>query len=236
VTTGSAWAAGSTRSQIAAGDTDRSTIDAGIGGALVAEAAERAFALGAERVFIVADDERDATRLYERLGFRTVWVMHDFALELSVTFVHDRGPRRAYGARMSRIYPVLRYRDAPAAIDWLEQAFGFERHEVHTSEDGSIVHAELFYGDDDVLGLSSENAESPFGPHAGKGWVYVVVDDPDSHHARAKAAGAEIVMELADQDYGSRDYSARDPEGNLWSFGTYQFKSRADSAVAAEQR
>jgi uncharacterized glyoxalase superfamily protein PhnB len=137
---------------------------------------------------------------------------------------------------MPRIYPVLRYRDAPAAIDWLEEAFGFERHEVHADEDGTIVHAELWYGDDDVVGLSAERADSPFGEHAGRAWNYVVVDDPDAHHARAKAAGAEIVMELTDQDYGSRDYSARDPEGNLWSFGTYQFQSKAESAAAAEQR
>jgi uncharacterized glyoxalase superfamily protein PhnB len=137
---------------------------------------------------------------------------------------------------MSRIYPVLRYRDAPAAIAWLENAFGFERHEVHTDDDGNVAHAELFYGDDDVLGLSSERPDDRFGEHAGQGWIYMVVDDPEAHYARAKAAGAEIVMELADQDYGSRDYSARDPEGNLWSFGTYQFQSKAASAVVAEQR
>jgi len=54
------------------------------------------------------------------------------------------------------------------------------------------------------------------------GSVYVVVGDPDAHHDRAKAAGAEIVAGLTDTDYGSRDYSARDPDGNLWSFGTYR--------------
>ena len=49
----------------------------------------------------------------------------------------------------------------------------------------------------------------------------MIVDDPDGHYERAKGAGAEIVMELTDTDYGSRDYSAREPEGNIWSFGTY---------------
>jgi uncharacterized glyoxalase superfamily protein PhnB len=141
---------------------------------------------------------------------------------------------------MTRIYPVLRYRDAPAAIDWLEKAFGFERHDVHADENGTIVHAELRYGADDFLGLSSEKADI-FGEHAGRGWLYVVVEDPDAHYARAKAAGAEILIELADQDYGSRDYSARDPEGNIWSFGTYRLGSYEPSApeasaVAAEQR
>jgi uncharacterized glyoxalase superfamily protein PhnB len=52
--------------------------------------------------------------------------------------------------------------------------------------------------------------------------MYVVIEDADAHYAQARAAGAEIVRELEDQDYGSRDYSARDFEGNLWSFGTYQ--------------
>ena len=124
---------------------------------------------------------------------------------------------------MPRIHPVLRYRDAPAAIDWLEQAFGFERHEIHTGEDGTtIVHAEIWFGDDEVVGLSSENGSGPFGDHAGQGWVYAVVDEPDPLYERALAAGAEVVMEIADQDYGSRDFSVRDPEGNLWSFGTYE--------------
>jgi uncharacterized glyoxalase superfamily protein PhnB len=59
-------------------------------------------------------------------------------------------------------------------------------------------------------------------PPPGSGAVYVVVDDPDAHHDRAVAAGAEVVRPLADLDYGSRDYAARDPEGNLWSFGTYR--------------
>jgi uncharacterized glyoxalase superfamily protein PhnB len=49
-----------------------------------------------------------------------------------------------------------------------------------------------------------------------------VVQDADNHHRQAVAAGAEMVMELQDQDYGSREYTARDPEGNFWSFCTYQ--------------
>ena len=71
------------------------------------------------------------------------------------------------------------------------------------------------------FGPESEAGVERFGSHAGRAWVYVSVDDPDAHHEQSTAAGAEIVMELADQEYGSRDYSARDPEGNLWSFGTY---------------
>lgn len=120
------------------------------------------------------------------------------------------------------INPVLKYRDAHAAIDWLEQAFGFERHAVHEGPDGAVAHAEMRHGSGVVMLGSEGDDPGRFGHHAAQGWIYVAVDDPDTHYERAKAAGAEIVMELTDQDYGSRDYSARDPEGNLWSFGTYR--------------
>jgi uncharacterized glyoxalase superfamily protein PhnB len=121
---------------------------------------------------------------------------------------------------MPTVFPSLRYRDARRAIDFICEAFGFERGEVYENEDGSIAHAELTYGDGAVM-LGTDRDDS-YGSHVGQGWMYVVVEDADAHYARAKAAGAEIVRELEDQDYGSRDYSARDFEGNLWSFGTYR--------------
>jgi len=120
------------------------------------------------------------------------------------------------------IYPVLQYRDAHAAIDWLERAFGFERNAVHDGPDGSVAHAELRHGDGMVMLGSTPSEGGRFGDHSGQEWTYVVVEDADAHFERAGRAGAEIVRELTDQDYGSRDYSARDPEGNLWSFGTYR--------------
>jgi uncharacterized glyoxalase superfamily protein PhnB len=121
------------------------------------------------------------------------------------------------------IYPILQYRDAHAAIDRLERAFGFERVSEYDGPDGTVAHAELLHGDGMVMvGSATHGDEGGYGDHTGQEWAYVVVDDADSHHDRAKAAGAEIVRELQDQDYGSRDYSARDPEGNLWSFGTYR--------------
>ena len=116
------------------------------------------------------------------------------------------------------ISPSYSYADARAAIEWLERAFGFERGMV--VEDGDrIMHCELWHGDSCVM-LGSKRTE--YAPAPGTGWAYVVVDDADAHHARAKEAGAEIVMELTDTDYGSRDYAARDPEGNVWNFGTYR--------------
>ncbi len=124
------------------------------------------------------------------------------------------------------IFPALRYRDANAAIAWLGQAFGFTEQAVHRGEDGAVHHAELAFGGDLImLGQFREDGVlggHPPDPLASTGGLYVAVDDPDAHHDRAKAAGAQIVRELTDQDYGSREYSARDPEGNLWSFGTYR--------------
>jgi uncharacterized glyoxalase superfamily protein PhnB len=121
----------------------------------------------------------------------------------------------------SSIIPSLRYRDAAAAIDWLERAFGLERRAVHAGDDGTIVHAELTLGGGMVMLGSERDGDGGFGSHAGHGWQYVVVDDPDARFARAVAAGAQVVRELEDQPYGSRDFSVRDLEGNLWSFGTY---------------
>ena len=122
----------------------------------------------------------------------------------------------------THIYPSLRYRDAKAAIEFLERAFGFELVASHEDPGGRIQHAEMRWGDSMImLGEETEQSIARLGEHAGRGWNYVTVTDADAHHARAEAAGAEITGELTDQDYGSRDYTAADPEGNHWSFGTY---------------
>ena len=115
----------------------------------------------------------------------------------------------------------LRYRDPAAALDFLERAFGFRRVADYRDDDGTVVHAEMAYGNGMVM-LGQARDDDVYGSHVGQGWAYVVVDDPDAHYARAQEAGADILRPIEDQDYGSRDYSARDPEGNVWSFGTYQ--------------
>jgi uncharacterized glyoxalase superfamily protein PhnB len=120
---------------------------------------------------------------------------------------------------MATVIPTFRYPDARAAIDFLVSAFGFTEHAAH-EQDGVIGHAELRLGDDWVM-LGDERAGSADFP-SGPSTVYVIVDDPDAHHDRAVAAGAEIVRGLTDQDYGSREYAAKDPAGNVWSFGTYR--------------
>jgi uncharacterized glyoxalase superfamily protein PhnB len=129
---------------------------------------------------------------------------------------------------VSTVIPAMRYRDANAAIEWLCKAFGFERGLIVPGENGTVAHAQLSFGNGMIM-LGSAR-EDEFGrwvkPPRETGGIgtqsaYVIVEDADAHYARAKAAGAEVVMEVEDQDYGGRLYSCLDPEGHLWSFGTY---------------
>jgi uncharacterized glyoxalase superfamily protein PhnB len=131
-------------------------------------------------------------------------------------------------SRMSTqsIYPVIRYRDPDAAIEWLGRAFGFAERVLYRDESGAVKHAELEF-DGEVIMVGTADPAGWLGgsapePRASTGSLYVAVEDADAHHAQATAAGAQIVRELVDQSYGSREYSARDLEGNLWSFGTYR--------------
>jgi uncharacterized glyoxalase superfamily protein PhnB len=128
----------------------------------------------------------------------------------------------------SPVIPTLRYHDAPKAIDWLVEAFGFERHLVVEGEEGRIDHAQLTFGSG-MLMCGSHDDHGGYGDlvrtvrlvGAPTGGMYVVVDDVDAHAERAAGAGAEIVQPPEDQDYGGRNYTCRDLEGNVWSFGSY---------------
>jgi len=118
--------------------------------------------------------------------------------------------------RPPNIFPFMRFTDADAAIDWLSRAFGFRQHEVYRHDDGVVHHAEMSLGPGLVLfGQGDPSSQG----------VYVAVDDADAHYERAKAAGAEIMREVEDTDYGSREYTARDLDGHVWSFGTYKPKA-----------
>ncbi len=121
------------------------------------------------------------------------------------------------------IFPFLRYQDAPAAVEWLARVFGFEKQMVVPGPGGTIRHAQMRFGPGVImLGSVRDDARSPRDLPAVNQGIYVYVEDMTSHYARAKASGAEIVRDLEDTDYGSREYSARDLEGHLWSFGTYR--------------
>jgi len=129
-------------------------------------------------------------------------------------------------------FPVIRYRDPDAAIQWLGRAFGLNERVVYRDDSGKVMHAELeldgrmiMLGQADPGGWMGGSAPEPLGSTVS---LYVVVGDPDAHHDRAVAAGATVVRELSDQSYGSREYSARDLEGNLWSFGTYSPSASVD--------
>jgi len=126
------------------------------------------------------------------------------------------------------IIPTLRYADAPAAIEWLCQAFGFEKHLVVSGENGTIAHAQLTLGNAMIM-LSSDR-DNEYGkvvqtPKQLNGTntqaPYIVIEAIDQHYQQAKAAGAEMIMDIEDQDYGGRLYTCRDPEGHVWNFGSY---------------
>lgn len=136
------------------------------------------------------------------------------------------------------VIPCLRYRDAPAAIDWLCTAFGFERQAVHANADGTIAHAQLTFGNGMIMLGSVSTTEPTTGSATDSAWgrlirqpdqlagaetqsAYLIVADADAVYARAKAAGAEILLDIKDEDYGGRGFTCRDLEGHIWNFGTY---------------
>jgi uncharacterized glyoxalase superfamily protein PhnB len=137
----------------------------------------------------------------------------------------------------STVIPGLRYRNAQAAIDWLCGTFGFEPQLVVANPDGTIAHAQLRLGGGMIM-LGSIHAND-YGRlikqpdeigGAETQAAYIVVTDADAVHARAKSAGAEIVIAIKDEDYGGRGFTCRDLEGHIWSVGTYNpWSERAKS-------
>jgi uncharacterized glyoxalase superfamily protein PhnB len=120
------------------------------------------------------------------------------------------------------VFPVLRCSDARAALDWYIQGFGFRKNAEFAAPDGTVAHAELCFGPS-VLGISSATPPTPDNPWSSvRQGIYVCVPEIDAHHARARRAGADIVVPIRDTEYGAREYGARDSEGFLWGFGTYE--------------
>lgn len=129
---------------------------------------------------------------------------------------------------LATVIPAMRYHDAPKAIEWLCNAFGFEKHLVVPGPDNTITHAQLAFGNGMImLGSAKDTEYGKLVTHPSETGgletqtVYVIVADVDAHYAKAKAAGAKIVIDIKDEDYGGRDYTCRDLEGHVWTFGSY---------------
>jgi len=126
------------------------------------------------------------------------------------------------------VIPAMRYHDAPKAIEWLCQAFSFEKHLVVPGPGNTIAHAQLAFGNGMImLGSAQDSEYGKLVTHPSEiggletQTAYVVVADVDAHYAQAKKAGAKIVIDIKDEDYGGRDYTCRDLEGHVWTFGSY---------------
>ncbi len=132
------------------------------------------------------------------------------------------------------VYPYLYYRDAPAAIEWMVSALGFEKVIVVPGENGAVTHAEVRYGPVIIM-VSTAGAypgtTSPLDARGATGGIAMYIDDGDLdvHYAHAKASGAPIYLELERKEYGGRSYSVHDPEGGEWTVGSY----RAGEAAAS---
>ncbi len=131
---------------------------------------------------------------------------------------------------ISTVIPCLRYRDAATAIEWLCSAFGFKKLAVYADESGTIAHAQLGFGNGMVMVGSVAGSASAWGrlikqPDEIEGAetqaAYLVVVDADAVYEQARAFGAQIVIDIKDEDYGGRGFTCRDIEKHIWSFGTY---------------
>lgn len=137
------------------------------------------------------------------------------------------------------LIPVLRYADCTAALKFLSDVFGFTEGNSFRDDAGKVMHGELSFGHGGIM--IGPVADTPFGKYMRQpgevGGVtasfFVVVNDPDAHFARSQAAGFEILLPLRDESYGSREYTVRDPEGHIWTFGTYELVAKGDAALAA---
>ncbi len=132
-------------------------------------------------------------------------------------------------SNQNRLIPSLCYVDAPAAIKWLEQAFGFTPKLVVPGENGAVMHSQLIGPDGEsmimLFSIREESFYKEMRPPQVLGGsnqqIYLVVDDVDAHYARADAAGATTLMPPTAMDYGGSCYAVADPEGHVWNFGDY---------------
>ena len=123
---------------------------------------------------------------------------------------------------MATIFPIIRFNDADAGLAWLKDALGFEEHGVFRGDDGVVQHGQLrLDGAGVMIGSETPDGADRFGRHAGTGFYYLAVEDAGAAFERARSSGADVTSELESRDYGGREFSLRDPEGNVWSVGEY---------------
>ena len=137
----------------------------------------------------------------------------------------------------STIVPGMRYRDPAMMIDWLCNAFGFKRHGVYHDDNGAVMHAQLTFGSGMImLGPTTEGGWSQYFAQPDEiggretQTCSITIADCDAHYAKAVEAGAEIIDPLAEKPYGGKGYGARDPEGHLWWFGSYDPWAEVDES------
>ena len=126
------------------------------------------------------------------------------------------------------VVPCMRYRDAPAAIEWLGTTLGFETQLVVSNDDGTVAHAQLSFGNSMIMLGSVFDTEygrlmkqpSEIGNFVTQS-TYLVVNNADLVYGRVLEAGAKILLDIKDEEYGGRGFTCRDPEGHVWSIGTY---------------
>ena len=127
------------------------------------------------------------------------------------------------------VIPALRYKDAHAAIDWLVKVLGFTAQAVHDGPDGKVAHAQLTFGNGMIMlgsaSTTNKGSENWVQPDDVGGrstqTTYLIVEDAAAVYESAKAAGAEMTLELQEMDYGGKAFGCKDPEGHAWSVGEY---------------
>ncbi|MCX6598174.1 MAG: VOC family protein [Acidobacteria bacterium] len=137
-------------------------------------------------------------------------------------------PTAATPTTGSRVIPCMRYRDAPAAIDWLCEVFSFTRQLIVPGEDGTVIHSQLVLGTgmvmvgsvrDDHYGTLVKQPDQCGGAETQA--CCLIVDDPDAVYARVLSGGGTIIRDIQDESYGGRAFTCRDREGHLWTVGSY---------------
>jgi uncharacterized glyoxalase superfamily protein PhnB len=127
------------------------------------------------------------------------------------------------------VIPAMRYRDALKMIDWLERAFDFQKNAVYMGDGNTVAHAQMTFGNGMIMLGSVDNGSKSAINMAQPDEIgnretqsaYLVVSDCESIYATAKAAGAEMIFDLTEMDYGGKSFTCRDPEGHIWSIGEY---------------